>query len=44
MPAASGRLVMLSYLFPALRRFMRPSLYAKGRKNKDKYRNRSVVD
>ena len=44
MPAASGRLVLLSYLFPALRRFMRPSLYAKGRKNKDKYRNRSVVD
>jgi short-subunit dehydrogenase len=44
MPAASGWLVMLSYLFPALRRFMRPSLYAKGRKNKDKYRNRSVVD
>ena len=44
MPAASGRLVMLSYLFPALRRFMRPSLYAKGRKNKDKYRNRNVVD
>jgi short-subunit dehydrogenase len=44
MPAASGRLVMLSYLFPALRRFMRPSLYANGRKNKDKYRNRSVVD
>ena len=44
MPAASGRLVMLSYLFPALRRFMRPSLYAKGRKNKGKYRNRSVVD
>ena len=44
MPACSGRLGMLSYLFPALRRFMRPSLYAKGRKNKDKYRNRSVVD
>jgi hypothetical protein len=44
MPAASGRLVMLSYLFPALRRLMRPSLYAKGRKNKDKYRNRSLVD
>jgi short-subunit dehydrogenase len=44
MPAASGRLVMLSYLFPALRRFMRPSLYAKGRKNTDKYRHRSVVD
>ena len=44
MPAASGRLVTLSYLFPALRRLLRPKLYAKGRKNKDKYRNRSVVD
>ena len=44
MPAASGRLVTLSYLFPALRRLLRPKLYAKGRKNKDKYRNRNVVD
>jgi short-subunit dehydrogenase len=44
MPAASGRLVTLSYLFPALRRLLRPKLYAKGRKNKDKYRNRSVTD
>jgi short-subunit dehydrogenase len=44
MPAASGRLVTLSYLFPALRRFMRPRLYAKGLKNKDKYRNRSAVN
>ncbi|MFB0990141.1 MAG: short-chain dehydrogenase, partial [Porticoccaceae bacterium] len=44
MPTASGRLVTLSYLFPALRRLLRPKLYAKGRKNKDKYRNRSVTD
>ena len=43
MPAASGRLVTLSYLFPALRRLLRPKLYAKGRKNKDKYRNRSIT-
>ncbi len=41
MPASSGRLVTLSYLFPALRRLLRPALYKKGRKNKDKYRNRS---
>ena len=38
---ARGKLVTLSYLFPALRRFMRPRLYAKGLKNKAKYRNRS---
>ena len=43
MPAASGRLVTLSYLFPALRRLLRPKLYAKGRKNKDNYRNRSIT-
>lgn len=41
MPASSGKLVTLSYLFPALRRLLRPALYKKGRKNKDKYRNRS---
>ena len=40
MPSASGKLVTLSYLFPWLRRYLRPKLYAKGRKNKDKYRNR----
>jgi short-subunit dehydrogenase len=42
MPASSGKLVTLSYLFPKLRRYMRPKLYAKGRKNKDKYRNRNA--
>ena len=40
MPAMSGRLTTLSYLFPSLRRKMRPSLYKKGAKNKEKYRNR----
>jgi len=40
MPSASGKLVTLSYLFPWLRRYLRPKLYANGRKNKDKYRNR----
>lgn len=38
MPAASGKLSAISYLFPALRRLLRPALYAKGKKNKDKYR------
>jgi hypothetical protein len=42
-PASSGKLVNLSYLFPKLRRLIRPKLYAKGRKNKDKYRNRNNV-
>jgi len=42
MPAASGKMVNLGYLFPGLRRYLRPKLYAKGRKNKDKYRNRQI--
>ena len=42
MPAASGKLTNLGYLSPKLRRYLRPKLYAKGRKNKDKYRNRQV--
>ena len=42
MPAASGKLTNLGYLFPKLRRYLRPKLYAKGKKNKDKYRNRQV--
>jgi short-subunit dehydrogenase len=40
MPAASGRLLQLLYLFPSLRRKLRPMFYEKGRKNKNKYRNR----
>jgi short-subunit dehydrogenase len=43
MPAASGRMVNLGYLFPWLRRYLRPKLYALGRKNKDKYRNRQLI-
>ncbi len=39
-PALSGRLTSLSYLSPGLRRRLRPKLSAKGRKNKEKYRNR----
>ncbi len=43
LPAMSGRLTNLSYLFPWLRRKLRPSLYKKGAKNKEKYRDRPVV-
>ena len=41
LPAMSGRLTNLSYLFPWLRRKMRPSLYKKGAKNKEKYRKQA---
>ena len=37
MPGCGGRLATLCYLFPSLRRRMRKSLYAKGRKNKAAY-------
>jgi len=40
LPASSAKLTHLSYLFPRLRRLLRPKLYAQGRKNKQKYRNR----
>jgi short-subunit dehydrogenase len=40
MPALSGKLTTLSYLFPGLRRAARPILYKIGKKNKNKYRNR----
>jgi hypothetical protein len=40
MPASSGILLNLFYLSPWLRRKLRPMFYEKGRKNKDKYRNR----
>jgi short-subunit dehydrogenase len=42
MPQVSGWLTTISYLFPALRRRLRPQLYKIGRKNKDKYRNRDA--
>ena len=41
LPAMSGRLTTMSYLFPGLRRRLRPRLNARGKKNKEKYR-RSV--
>lgn len=40
MPAASGKLLNLFYLFPSLRRWLRPMFDEKGRRNKEKYRNR----
>lgn len=40
MPKFSGFLTTLSYLFPGLRRALRPQMYKIGRKNKDKYRDR----
>jgi short-subunit dehydrogenase len=40
LPSSSGWLTTISYLFPALRRFLRPSLYEKGRKAKERYRNK----
>ena len=42
MPAFSGKLTTLSYLFPSLRRGLRSKLYEMGRKNKDKYRRRAA--
>jgi short-subunit dehydrogenase len=42
LPASSAKLTHLSYLFPRLRRLLRPRLYAQGRKNKQKYRNRQT--
>ncbi|MGB1263881.1 MAG: SDR family NAD(P)-dependent oxidoreductase [Cognaticolwellia sp.] len=38
LPRASGWLTTVSYLFPALRRALRPALYRKGRKAKLKYK------
>lgn len=43
MPAVSGKLTTLSYLFPKLRRGSRKRLYALGRKNKEKYRQRNAT-
>jgi short-subunit dehydrogenase len=42
LPKSGGRLTMLSYLFPWLRRKVRPALYKKGRKEKEKYRQRNL--
>ncbi len=42
LPTASAKLTHISYLFPKLRRRLRPKLYEQGRKNKEKYRNRQT--
>ena len=42
LPKNSGRLTMLSYLFPWLRRKLRPALNAKGKIAKDKYIQRDL--
>jgi len=44
LPKSSGYLTTVSYLFPRLRRILRPILYKKGRKSKDAYRNRNHVN
>ena len=43
LPATSAKLTHISYLFPKLRRRLRPKLYEQGRKNKDKYSNRQAT-
>ncbi|NQZ83129.1 MAG: SDR family oxidoreductase [Colwellia sp.] len=40
LPNTSAWLTTISYLFPRLRRILRPMLYKKGRKAKERYRNR----
>lgn len=41
LPRSSGWLTTVSYLFPRLRRMLRPMLYKKGRKAKEAYRNKA---
>jgi len=42
MPSFGAKMTTLSYLFPRLRRRLRPKLYEQGRKNKEKYRKRAA--
>jgi short-subunit dehydrogenase len=42
LPRASGWLTTISYLFPSLRRALRPALYRKGRKAKEQYKQRNA--
>jgi len=41
LPKSSAWLTTISYLFPAIRRFIRPILYKKGYKAKERYRNKT---
>lgn len=43
LPASGGWLTNLSYLLPKLRRRLRPALYRKGRKAKEKYRKNNAA-
>lgn len=42
LPKVGGWLTSVSYLFPALRRALRPALYKKGRKAKEQYKKRNT--
>jgi short-subunit dehydrogenase len=42
LPRASGWLTTVSYLFPSLRKALRPALYRKGRKAKEQYKQRNA--
>ncbi len=42
LPRASGWLTTISYLFPSLRKALRPALYRKGRKAKEQYKQRNA--
>lgn len=42
LPRSSGWLTTVSYMFPALRRALRPKLYSKGRKAKEQYKQRNT--
>jgi len=42
LPRASGWLTTVAYLFPSLRKALRPALYRKGRKAKEQYKQRNA--
>lgn len=42
LPSTAGWLTQIGYLFPSLRRIMRQSMQDKGRKNKEKYRQKKT--
>jgi short-subunit dehydrogenase len=44
LPRASGWLTTISYLFPSLRRALRPALYRKGRKAKEQYKKGNISE
>lgn len=44
LPKSSGYLTVVSYLFPRLRRALRPILYKKGRKAKEAFRKKININ